>query len=255
MKCSLTLVWINCRIFYCIRDNRGNKRINGDNKLGQGRVVWGFVWCCKNQLMKIFFASNNEGKQERFKRLLKLAVPDVELLSPSELGVDVLDVEEDGATHGENAEIKARAYFGATDIPILAHDSAFYVEGEGLFGAPKRVALGGVPEKDLTKEEFAEKVSSFWKGIATKYGGSVDAAWVDAFVLIYPDGKIKKSCCSREIVLTNQEFGKPHLQMPMRALYYAKATNKPAILNTEEEEFLEMKPIVDALKDVLNIDI
>lgn len=201
--------------------------------------------------MKILLATNNGGKVERFKRLLAHINLDVELFTPKELGIEILDVEENGKTLAENAEIKARAYLGKVEMPILANDTGVYVEGEGFIDAPKREALG-VDESTLTQEEITEKLLGFWKSVATKHGGKVDAAWVEAFVVIYPDGSVKRADSRREVVLTDQEFGKAHPQMPVRALYYSKTTNKPAIQHTEEEEILEMKPVIEALVSVLN---
>jgi len=105
----------------------------------------------------------------------------------------------------------------------------------------------------LSKEEIAKKLLNFWKEVATKRGGKVDAAWVEAFVVLYPDGKIREAESRREIILTNQEFGTPHIQMPVRALYYSKTTNKPALQHSKEEEILEMKPVIDALIKVLEV--
>jgi inosine/xanthosine triphosphate pyrophosphatase family protein len=203
--------------------------------------------------MKILLATNNGGKIERFKHLLKQVDSSIELLTPKELGIEIIDVEENGATLAENAELKARAYFGKVDIPILSNDTGFYVEGEGFVDAPKRKALGETNESSLTQEEITKRLLSFWKGVATKYGGKVDAAWVETFVAIHPDGNVEKADSRREIVLTDQEFGKAHPQMPVRALYYSKTTNKPSIQHTEEEEILELKPITDALAKVLRI--
>ncbi len=201
--------------------------------------------------MKVFLATNNEGKVERFKSLVNQIDSNIELYTPRELGVEVINVEENGATLAENAESKARAYIGKVDMPILSNDTGFYVEGEGFVNAPKRKALGEMSEHLLTKEEIAGKLLNFWKEVAAKHGGKVDAAWVEAFAVIYPNGETKRAESRRDVILTNQEFGKGHLQMPVRALYYSKATNKPAIQHTAEEELLEMKPVIDALKAVL----
>lgn len=201
--------------------------------------------------MKIFLATNNGGKIERFKNLLKQVDKGIQVFTPSDLNIEVIDVAENGKTLAENARLKAMAYLGKVDMPILANDTGFYVEGDGLVEAPKRQALGEIKENALSKEETSKKILNFWKNVATRHGGKVDAAWVEAFVVVYPNGEIKEAESRREIILTNQEFGVPHLDMPVRALYYSKATNKPAIQHTPKEEFLEMKPIVDALRKVL----
>ena len=201
--------------------------------------------------MKVFLATNNEGKIERFKWLFQHVGKDVEVLAPKDLNIDVIDVVENGKSLKENAMLKAKAYLGKVDMPIIANDTGFYVEGDGFVDAPKRKALGEIDEKILTKEEVSRKILEFWKGVATKHGGKVDAAWIETFVAVYPGGMEKDAESRREIILTDQEFGKAHPQMPVRALYYSKATNKPAILQTEEEELVEMKPVIEALSEIL----
>ncbi len=201
--------------------------------------------------MKVFLATNNSGKIERFKKLLKWTQKDIEVYTPDSLNISAIDVEETGITLADNAKLKANAYFGKVDMPILANDTGLYVEGEGFVDAPKRIALEGVDEKTLSKEEISLKLLNFWKGIATKYGGKVDAAWIESFVVVFPDGKVVEENSRREVVLTNQEWGTPQLQMPVRALYYSKKTNKPAIQHTHEEELVEMRPVIDALVRVL----
>lgn len=202
--------------------------------------------------MKVFLATNNGGKIERFSKLLKhVHGGAIEIHTPADLHMEVIDVVENGTTLAENANLKASAYLGKVDMPILANDTGFYVEGEGFIDAPKRHALGETDEKELSKDEISKRVLDFWKGVATKHGGKVDAAWVESFVVIYPDGEVKESDSRREVLLTDQEFGTPPMQMPIRALYYSKVTNKPAIQHSDEEETLEMKPLIEALSKVL----
>ncbi|MBU3924544.1 hypothetical protein KKB43_02120 [Patescibacteria group bacterium] len=201
--------------------------------------------------MKIFLATNNGGKIERFKNLLKQVDKDLKVFTQADLNIEAIDVIENGKTLVENAKLKAMAYLGKVDMPILANDTGFYVKGDGFVDAPKRKALGEANENTLSKEEISKKLLNFWKEVATRHGGKVDAAWVEAFAVVYPNGETKEAESRREILLTNQEFGIPHMQMPVRALYYSKITNKPAIQHTQEEEILEMKPVIDALIKVL----
>jgi XTP/dITP diphosphohydrolase len=200
---------------------------------------------------KIFFATRNEGKIQRFSNLLEQAGINVEIYTPKDFGLEKIDVEENGKTLAENAELKARAYLGKVNMPILANDTGFWVQGEGFVDAPRRKALSGAQEKDLTQEEIAATILSFWKNIAKKHGGKVDAQWQETFILLEPDGKIHKSESKREVILTDKEFGQAHIQMPMRALYISKTTNKPAIKHSKEEEFLELEPVTRALREVL----
>lgn len=199
--------------------------------------------------MKVLVATNNAGKVERYRKLLRDT--DIELVTPKDLGIETIDVEENGKTLAENAELKARAYFGKTDLPILANDTGFYVEGEGLVEAPKRTALGERSEKEMTEEEIARALLEFWKGIARKYGGEVDAAWPEVFVLVLPDGSSRTVESRREILLTDKDFGPLHLTMPLRPLYISKMTGKPAIQHTLAEEDYELTPVRDALVSLL----
>lgn len=201
-------------------------------------------------MKKILLASNNKGKIERFKHLISKAVPEIEIITPTELGLVEIDVVEDGVTLAENAEKKSRAYFGHTDIPILANDTGFWLETEGFVDAPKRFALGNKNEAELTKEDISKIVLEFWKTKAFDAGGVVDGAWIEAFFLLNPDGTSKTSHSRREIILTGEEYGVPPLQMPVRALYISKTTNKPAIQHTHEEELEEMLPVINALKEL-----
>jgi hypothetical protein len=200
--------------------------------------------------MKILLATTNQGKIERFSKLLKEVDPHIEIYTPFDFDIEI-DVEENGTSLLENAKLKAYAYLGKVDMPILANDTGFYVEGEGFTDAPKRDALLGSAEKDLTKEEISMMQLNFWKNIASKYGGKVDAAWIESFVVLHPDGTFNEAESRREVILTDQEFGIPPLQMPVRSLYYSKTTNKPAITHTKEEEVQEMKPVIEALRQVL----
>ena len=200
---------------------------------------------------KIFLATNNEGKIERYKKLLAYAGLEFEVNTPKEFGLDRIVAKETGTTLAENAEIKARAYLGKVDMPVLANDTGFFVEEEGLITTPKRSALTTKEERALSKEEIAKKMSDFWRGIARKHGGRVNAAWIEAFVLIDESGISHTAEARRNIILTDETYGEPHLELPVRAHYISKATNRPAVQHTEKEEMLEMQPVLEALKNCL----
>jgi len=200
---------------------------------------------------KILLGTHNKGKIERFKNLLASTGLDIEAYTPNDLGLGNIDPEENGKTLAENAEIKARAYFGKVAMPILTNDTGFWVAGEGFVATPKRTALGETDEKNLTEKEIAKAMFEFWRAIARKHGGRVDAAWVEAFAVLDLDGTLHTAESRREVILTDQVFGEPHPQMPLRGLYISKITMKPSILHTKEEELREMKPLIDALLRVL----
>lgn len=85
---------------------------------------------------RIVFATGNEGKMREIR--LIMADLGMEILSMKEAGAHP-DIREDGATFGENAEIKARAVWKETGGIVLADDSGLvvdYIGGEpGVYSA------------------------------------------------------------------------------------------------------------------------
>ncbi|HEX4103877.1 MAG TPA: non-canonical purine NTP pyrophosphatase [Candidatus Paceibacterota bacterium] len=202
-------------------------------------------------MKKVFLATHNAGKIERYKKLLANTGLALEIFTPEDFGLASIEVEETGKTLMENAERKVHAYFGKVDMPILANDTGFWVKGVGFADAPKRAAVGHGNAK-LSKEEAAATMLAFWQDIARTHGGNVDAAWIEAFALLDPDGKMHRVETRRDVILTDRLFGEVHLELPVRALYISKATGKPAAQHTKEEEIFELKPITDALVKLLS---
>ena len=73
---------------------------------------------------KIIFATGNEGKMKEVRMILEdLGVP---VLSLKDAGITA-DVEENGTTFEENAQIKAKAIMEMTGALVLADDSGLEV--------------------------------------------------------------------------------------------------------------------------------
>ena len=85
---------------------------------------------------RIIFATGNEGKMKEIRMIL--ADLGMEILSMKEAKVR-LEIEENGSTFGENAEIKAQAVWNITKDIVLADDSGLavdYLNGEpGVYSA------------------------------------------------------------------------------------------------------------------------
>lgn len=86
--------------------------------------------------MDIIIASNNKGKIKEFKKILEPIGYNV--ISQSEAGIN-LEIEENGTTYEENANLKAQAIYNLKHIPVLADDSGIevdYLNGEpGIYSA------------------------------------------------------------------------------------------------------------------------
>ena len=85
---------------------------------------------------RIIFATGNEGKMKEIRMIL--ADLGMEIISMKEAKVQ-LEIEENGSTFGENAEIKAQAVWNITKDIVLADDSGLavdYLNGEpGVYSA------------------------------------------------------------------------------------------------------------------------
>lgn len=77
-------------------------------------------------VIKMIFASNNEGKIREIKAILKSQ----EIYSLKDKNIDI-DIEETGKTFYENALIKAKTIYELTGIPTIADDSGLIFEELG----------------------------------------------------------------------------------------------------------------------------
>lgn len=130
---------------------------------------------------RIIFATGNEGKMREIRSILAdLGLP---VLSMKEAGVS-LDIEENGATFGENAEIKARAVWERTGGIVLADDSGLavdYLGGEpGIYSARY---LG----EDTSYEVKNRVIIDRLKGVG---GAARSARFVCNIAAVMPDGSV-----------------------------------------------------------------
>ena len=92
-------------------------------------------------MKKIVFATGNQGKLREVKKIL--ADLNVDIVSMKEEGIQI-DVDENGTTFAENAQIKATAIGAHTDAIVLADDSGLVIDalnGEVLTPKEKRDKL------------------------------------------------------------------------------------------------------------------
>ncbi|HPL58545.1 MAG TPA: RdgB/HAM1 family non-canonical purine NTP pyrophosphatase [Flexilinea sp.] len=92
---------------------------------------------------KILIATNNLNKIREIQNILS----DFDLITPQELGID-LEIEENGNTFEENAEIKAESFCKASGMLSLADDSGLEVECLG--GEPGVHSHRYCPKPDAT---------------------------------------------------------------------------------------------------------
>lgn len=82
--------------------------------------------------MKIFIATKNSGKIEEYRRIMQDY--NIEIVTESDINIEVPDIEETGTSYEENAQLKARSAYKALGMAVLADDSG--LEVKALKGEP-----------------------------------------------------------------------------------------------------------------------
>jgi XTP/dITP diphosphohydrolase len=134
--------------------------------------------------LRAVVATANLHKLDEMRALIGDAVPGLELVAMTELGVG--SPEEDGATFADNALIKARACAAATGLPAIADDSG--IEVDVLDGAPgvRSARYAGEPSDDAANNLLL-LVSLAAKGALTP--AQRRATFVAAVAVVTPDGR------------------------------------------------------------------
>ncbi len=127
----------------------------------------------------LLIATTSPGKIREFRQLL--AQLPVEVVTPADLGL-ILEVEETGSTFRENAEIKARAYAAASNLPTLAEDSGLEID-----------ALGGEPGVYSARwggtDDYAVKNRLILDRLAAVPWERRGCCYVSEAVVLAPEGK------------------------------------------------------------------
>ena len=180
--------------------------------------------------MKILFATGNESKSKRFSKGLKKY--NIDVISLKDIDIN-LDVEENGKNAIENAIIKAKAYYEATNMITMAMDDTLYLDN-----VPEKLQPGmfvrRVNGKRLNDEEMIEHYSK----LAKKYGtdGKLTARWIYGLAVI-KDGDVKTYTWSKEdFYITDKRNDKLDVGYPLNSISINIKLNKYFTDMTEEDK-------------------
>ena len=150
--------------------------------------------------MKLLFGTGNEYKYNLMKERLK-SLEEIEVVTPKMLGIKI-NIDENGLTAEENACIKAKAYFEACKMPVIAEDSGLFIdkfkddEQPGLF--VKRVN----GKENLSDEE----ILSYYIKKLDSYGGESLANYFTGVCIIDESGKLfSKTINETKFLLTTKK--------------------------------------------------
>lgn len=130
---------------------------------------------------KIIFATGNEGKMKEVRMILEdLGLP---VLSLKDAGITA-DVEENGTTFEENAQIKAKAIMEMTGALVLADDSGLEVDAldkePGIYSARY---MGHDTSCHIKNQNIIDRLEG-------KVGEERSARFVCAIAAAFPDGRV-----------------------------------------------------------------
>ena len=147
---------------------------------------------------RIIFATGNDGKMREIRLILAdLGLP---ILSMKEAGAEP-EIVEDGATFGENAEIKARAVWNLTGDIVLADDSGLvvdYIGGEpGIYSARY---LGEDTPYEVKNRSIIERLKD-------AEGRERSARFVCNIAAMLPDGRVLHTEAVMEGLIAGEPAG------------------------------------------------
>lgn len=147
---------------------------------------------------RIIFATGNEGKMREIREILKDL--GMEVCSMQEAGIH-LDIEENGTTFGENAEIKARAVWKKSGGIVLADDSGLVVDCLG--GEP------GIYSARYMGEDTSYEIKNqtILNRAALAFGEDRSARFVCNIAAVLPDGSVLHTEAAMEGLIADKPAG------------------------------------------------
>ena len=200
-------------------------------------------------MKEILFATGNESKIARFYE--KLFEKGILLKSLKDVNINI-DVEENGKTAIENATIKAKAYYEATNITTMAMDDTMYIDDIPEDKQPG-VFVRRVNGKRLNDEEMIE----YYTNLVKTYGkeGKLNTKWILGLVII-KDGKVfTYTDVTDEYYLVDKPAKKMKEGYPLSSILINKKVNKYDIYLTEEDKKIgqaDDKGFINFIEGVIN---
>jgi len=114
-------------------------------------------------MMKLLYGTGNPAKLSSMRRRLESL--NLDIIGLNDLGKELPDIAEDGATPLENAEKKALGYYRAFGMPVFSCDSGLYIDGIPDEKQPG-VHVRNVAGKCLTDDEMI----AYYSALAAEYG-------------------------------------------------------------------------------------
>ena len=181
-------------------------------------------------MKEILFATGNESKVNKFKE--KLLERGILLKSLKDININ-LEVEENGKTAIENAEVKAKTYYDATKITTMAMDDAMYIDDIPEDRQPG-VFVRRVNGKRLNDEEMIE----YYTNLVKTYGkyGKLNTKWILGMAIIKDGKTLTYTDTTSEYYLVDTPAKDMKEGYPLSSILVNKKVNKYDIYLSEEDK-------------------
>lgn len=136
--------------------------------------------------MKILYGTTNQAKFNLMKTVADAL--DFELIGLNDLGKPLPVVDECGKDPLDNAEIKAKTYYGAFGMPVFSCDSGLYFDGLADEHQPM-THIRRVNGRELSDEEMTE----YYAGLSKAHGGKLVGRYRNDVHFIYDKNNIFSS--------------------------------------------------------------
>ena len=127
--------------------------------------------------MKILYGTTNKGKLQAMKTALESF--DIELIGLRDIDCELPNINENGKTPLENAEIKAKAYYEAFHMPVFSCDSGLYFDELQEEEQPG-LHVRRINDKELTDDEMI----AYYASLAERHGGRITGRYRNAIYFI-----------------------------------------------------------------------
>ena len=174
-------------------------------------------------MLKILYGTTNKGKMQAMRTALESF--DLEIVGLNDMEGELPIIEENGTTPLENAQIKAKAYYGRFKMPVFSCDSGLYFdeldekEQPGLY--VRRV--GG---KELTDDEMI----AYYAALARRHGGKIIGQYRNAICFVLDEqhcySSMDKSIFTEKFIMTAIPHPKRVEGFPMDSLSIDIPTGK-----------------------------
>ena len=173
--------------------------------------------------MKILYGTTNKAKLQAMRTALESF--DIELIGLADIDSELPSINENGKTPLENAEIKARAYYEAFQIPVFSCDSGLYFD-ELQEDEQPGLHVRRINGKELTDDEMRE----YYATLAARHGGRITGRYRNAIYFILDEehhySSMDMSIATEPFILVTEPHPKRVEGFPLDSLSVDIATGK-----------------------------